>query len=244
MTLQLVTMLTEVSDFFSDAQNARVLGKRLEWAGIASTVQAVNAGESAPDSPDFVVLGGASDGDLREYAEMLRPYRGQLSDWLAAGVPMLAIGSGWALLGETLEMPDGGTAEGLGLVPVTSTMTERIADELVLKRGGEIMFGFQNSNRAFHGVETGFGKVVYGRGNEGGKKIEGQQFGSLYATVMQGPVCGKNPAFADELLQVVTARKGFEYTRGEGADFVDNAAKLARENILKKLNLQLTSAEQ
>ncbi|MEL4318265.1 cobyric acid synthase [Leifsonia sp. YIM 134122] len=222
-----------------DAENARVLARRAEWAGETATIVAVEAASDLPEGVDAVVIGSGSDSALVPARDLLLEIQEQLRIWSTSGVPILAVGTGWELISWGVERSIGGVVEGLGILAGRGVpRQDRVSGDLVLSsRFGRIV-GFENHARDYVGAEgSPLGRVLSGSGNGSGSSQEGVVMGDVIGTHLHGPVLAKNPALADHLLTSMFERRGLVYQRGERAASVDDYAVAARNQILTGLGL-------
>ena len=92
-------------DVNGDAQNALVLAQRASWAGIAVELVAIAAGDRVPhERPAAVVIGSSVDAELRTLRADLADFAVALNEWVAAGVPLLAVGTGFELLSHGIQL--------------------------------------------------------------------------------------------------------------------------------------------
>jgi len=232
MTLTIVSLLPGLQNTNGDAENAAVLARRAEWAGLDAHVVAVDAPGDLPEHVDAIVLGSGSDSSLEASRGALLAMHDELRTWGTEGVPILAVGTGWELLSWGIERPDGSGIEGLGILPGRAVPSRsRVTRDLIVAspRFG-LLVGFENHARDYVGAEgSPLGRVRSGSGNGRDSGQEGVVMGSVIGTHLHGPVLAKNPAFADELLGLAAARAGLEYTQGPRASIVDGYAAAARE---------------
>ncbi len=228
-------------DVNGDAQNALVLAQRARWAGIDVDLVAVLPGDRPPaEAPAAIVIGSSVDSELPALRAELVGFATALSDWVAAGVPLLAVGTGFELLSHGIQL---GTAaadfiEGFGVFPGRAQpLPARASGELVADvREGRIV-GFENHARGFVVPDdaSAFGAVVRGTGND--SRSEGSRTGSAIGTHLHGPVLAKNPVLADAML---TAAFGDRYgADSHEATRVDSFAAAARGAILAQLDLPI-----
>jgi CobQ-like glutamine amidotransferase family enzyme len=228
-------------DVNGDAQNALVLAQRARWAGIDVELVPIAPGDRVPhESPAAVVVGSSVDSELVALRADLADFAVVLNDWVAAGVPLLAVGTGFELLSHgiqfgTVDAP-GELLEGLGIFPGRAVpLAARATDDLVVDAREGRLVGFENHARGFLAPAdaAAFGSVVRGTGND--SRSEGSRLGSAIGTHLHGPVLAKNPVLADALL---AATFGEAY-RAESPQIVqvDGYAARARAAILAKLEL-------
>lgn len=200
MTAVVLALFPELTDVNGDAQNALVLARRAQWAGRDAAVATLAVGAEPSTAPAAVVLGSTTDPALPRLLAALAPLRTRLVDWVAAGVPVLAIGTGLEALASSIRLPDG-PVEGLGLIQAESEpLAVRVAGDLVVRADEGDLVGYENHSRGLRlgpGL-TGLGTVVRGVGD--GRGLDGVRHGSVVGTRLHGPVLAKNPALADAIL--------------------------------------------
>jgi CobQ-like glutamine amidotransferase family enzyme len=243
--LGILNIFPELFNVNGDAENAAVLAARSRWAGHSARVTRFSVGDVAPDvSPGIIVIGSTTDAALPSAIAALREIRAALAGWIESGVPVLAVGTGWELLSESIELT-GGTVPGLGLVPGRAVVAAgRVTDDLVVDTRFGRLVGFENHARDFELVDpaSALGTVIYGRGNGTvgiSAAAEGFCAGSVIATHLHGPVLAKNPALADHILSRVLP--GYD-SRTVPAGRVDDFALAARNVIAGRLELPLEAA--
>jgi Predicted glutamine amidotransferase len=233
--LIIATIAPSVFNPNGDAENARVLARRCEWGGMPARVVAIESASELPSWLDAVVIGSCSDSDLGTGIAMLRSIEGTLRDAVASGIPVLAVGSGLELLCDEVTVA-GASMPGLGVVPASATgRSARVVGELVVDTDLGRLVGYENHARDLVVRGETLGRVVSGSGNGDGR--EGIIVGSLYGTHLHGPVLAKNPALADRLLALVSARSGMAYHPSDSTRAADGFASDARRAILEALKL-------
>jgi CobQ-like glutamine amidotransferase family enzyme len=232
----ILQLFPDLLDVNGDAQNALVLARRADWAGLPVELVALRPGEMPSRVPDAVVIGSSVDADLERVRDALGAIDAAVREWLARGVPILAVGTGFELLTEGIERPGHPFLEGLGLLPGRAVpRAERAVGDLVVDLPEGRAVGFENHSRdlVLPPSAAPLGAVVAGVGNEG--RTEGAREGSMWGTHLHGPVLAKNPALADALL---VAAFGDAYRPDDARiRFVDDVAATAREAILRRLGL-------
>ncbi len=223
-------------DVNGDAQNALVLAQRATWAGIAAELVAVAPGDRVPAArPAAIVIGSSVDSELEGLRSDFTGFASALGDWVGAGVPVLAVGTGFELLSHGIQF-EGGGIEGLGIFPGRAqSLPTRATDDLVVDVREGRLVGFENHARGFlvPADAPAFGTVVRGTGND--SRSEGSRLGSAIGTHLHGPVLAKNPALADAML---TAAFGERYhADSPEAVRADGFAAAARAAILTRLEL-------
>lgn len=230
--LQLFPELTNVN---GDAENALVLAQRARWSDIDAEVVALRAGEPAPAiTPAAIVLGSGVDSSLARTRDALGQIVGALGDWIADGVPVLAVGTGMELLGRSIAL-DGETIQGLGAIPGTSIPLEsRATGDLVVHSPWGALVGYENHARGYDTRDPGIttlGGVGHGIGNGDGS--EGIHSGFIFGTHLHGPVLARNPtlAIAISALAFGEAEDVYGRSRADGIADSINADTLRRLGV-------------
>jgi len=228
-------------DVNGDAQNALVLAQRARWAGLDVELVAVSPGDRVPsERPAVIVVGSSVDSELVALRADLADFSAALHDWVAAGVPLLAVGTGFEVLSHGIQFGDAADPdeflEGLGIFPgrALPLPSRAVGDLVVDVREGRLV-GFENHARGFsaHVDAPTLGAVVSGMGND--TRAEGSRIGSAIGTHLHGPVLAKNPSLADAILNAAFG----EHARPDSGEAmrVDGYAFAARAAILAKLDL-------
>lgn len=235
--LTIVSLLPGLLDTNGDAANARVLAQRARWAGFEASVVDVAGIAGLPQRVDLIVIGSGTDAALPAARAALLPMADRLRELVTAGVPLLAVGTGWELLGTGIDLGDGTVVEGIGLVAGRAVPAPaRITDDIVVKSRYGRLVGFENHSRHYVGAEASpLGRVVAGTGNGNGQ--EGLVMGDVFGTHLHGPVLARNPGLADHLLEVALRRHGNDYAPGARAITVDETARAARNQVAVRLRL-------
>ena len=155
MTLTIAALLPGLQNTNGDAENAAVLARRAEWAGLDARVVRVDSRDDLPERVDAVVLGSGSDASLEASRDLLLTMHDELRAWGTEGVPILAVGTGWELLSWGVEQADGSSIEGLGILPGRAVpRSGRVTGDLVVAspRFG-LLVGFENHARDYVGAE-------------------------------------------------------------------------------------------
>ncbi|NKQ57394.1 glutamine amidotransferase [Amycolatopsis sp. K13G38] len=200
--VQIGLVLPDVLGTYSDAGNATVLRKRLEWRGIDAETVPIGLRDPMPSSLDLYLLGGGEDEAQALAAARLRETNG-IQQAAERGAVVLGVCAGLQVLGGSFTTSHGVRHAGLGLLDTDTRPGDRRAVGEVAARSevlDEPLTGFENHQ----GVTTvgegskPLGTVVKGTGN--GDGTEGAVTGHVLATYLHGPVLARNPALADLLL--------------------------------------------
>ncbi|MFB2599734.1 type 1 glutamine amidotransferase [Herbiconiux sp. P17] len=220
-----------------ESGNVDILRLRSEWRGLP--VEVIGYDEGAPlrfDDADLVFVGsGPVSAQLLAHPLVLA-IAPALRALAADGVPFLAIGAGFQLLGESVTLEGGEVLEGAGVFPVTTRHggTRVVGDFVVESPRLGTVVGFENRGSFVDvGGHPTLGRVVYGRGNTETPGEEGFWEGNLLGTHLHGPVLANNPGLADSLLDTARARRALQYAEvaPEALRVVDDRARHARETI-------------
>lgn len=226
-----------------ESGNLLVLSQRLRWAGIDSETVSFEGGEIEVDSIDAVFIGSGTTAGSLAALEILRGSKSQLSKLKEAGVPFLALGLGWEILGREILSANGERIEGLGIYPVVSHSSKTRAS----RESFGFFEGILTTGYANHGsdIEILAGEpailLEIGNGNSSSQQApaapsEGIIAGSLWGMRLNGPIMALNPHLADKFLNVICSRKGINYRQeSDEARVADEYARRAREELRDRL---------
>lgn len=241
-------MLPDLLNLYGDGGNVRILEQRLRWRGIPVEVRRIQHGDAVDLSQvDLVFMGGGPDREQKLASEQLLALRDDLSAYVEADGPLLAICGGYQILGRQWLWGDELVA-GLGLIDMETrrpgTSADRLIDNMVLESplAAHPVVGYENhAGRTYlgEGVE-GFGRVVSscGHGNNDDDRVEGARYKNVVGTYSHGPLLSKNPEVADWLLARALERRA-ERTGTPAADLapLDDSAELAANaSMVKRLS--------
>lgn len=241
-------MLPDLLNLYGDGGNVRILEQRLRWRGIPVEVRRIQHGDAVDLSQvDLVFMGGGPDREQKLASEQLLALRDDLSAYVEADGPLLAICGGYQILGRQWLWGDE-LVPGLGLIDMETrrpgTSADRLIDNMVLESplATHPVVGYENhAGRTYlgEGVE-GFGRVVSscGHGNNDDDRVEGARYKNVVGTYSHGPLLSKNPEVADWLLARALERRA-ERTGTPAADLapLDDGAELAANaSMVKRLS--------
>lgn len=225
--------------------NLDCLQTRLGWAGIESARHEVTSERDLPKSIDAVFIGSGTLSGAMEALELIRPFQAKLRKLAAEGVPILALGLGWEILGHEIKLLDGTLVQGAGIYPSRSTRVEKRAscEAFGFDVHGNLTAGYANHSSEIEFLDDAkpLIELVSGYGNSSRYKApkvsgEGLVSRNLMAARLNGPLLPLNPHLADRFLDMVTKRSGFEYTQAsDEAKQVDQYALNARTDLKKRL---------
>ncbi|MBE7048749.1 MAG: glutamine amidotransferase [Ruminococcaceae bacterium] len=206
-------LFPDLLNLYGDRGNILTLQNRLLWRGFG--VETVTFEKDTPlsfEGLDLVFLGGGSDREQLLVCQQLHRYREELAKFVESGGVLVAVCSGYQLLGRTFQS-HGEIIEGLSLLDIyTEEGENRFIGNVVITT--EIMgtplqiVGFENhSGRTYIGNHAPFGQVISGSGNNGADGTCGVVYKNVLGTYLHGPLLPKNPQLADYLLQQAFMRK-------------------------------------
>jgi CobQ-like glutamine amidotransferase family enzyme len=169
----------------------------------------------------------------------------QLSDLNEAGVPILAVGAGWELLGKSLELVNGSIVETLGFFPSKSrhVPVRASCESYGHDFKGNLTAGYSNHSAEIE-LEEGVSPLVSLLAGNGNSSItdaktrsdEGLIHSNLMASRLNGPLLPLNPHLADHLLMIGLERVGASLPESTPEmEIADGYAYRAREGIEKRL---------
>lgn len=127
----------------------------------------------------------------------------EINGFIARNGYFIANGSSGAVLAKTVEIFDGTTFSGLGLLDMAWKERDSVwGDDIWVKtaEGFDIIGNqIQVADITLADGQEAFGKLVYGRGNDG-KGDEGARTGNVIYTGVLGPLLTKNPEFTASVL--------------------------------------------
>lgn len=214
--VRIVEVLPDVLNLFGDVKNALILAKRLEWRDIPVDVARITHGCDTDEAvalieaADILCIGTGGVRETRLALADLRPLAPALQAFLAKHGVLLAVDSGFQLLGKTCAIGSE-TIEGLGFVDMTSTgsdATNRMVGDIAgnSKLAQLPVIGYENHATRTHLAQTLSPFVTLStRGKHGNNDSDtddrdGVLLDTLVGTYLHGPVLAKNPEVADALL--------------------------------------------
>jgi CobQ-like glutamine amidotransferase family enzyme len=208
--------------------NVTALKFRAEKLGLTVRVLDVEIGSELPvKRPHIVFLGSGTLAATLVAAADLQGKGDQIHRWVVAGTKVLAVGSGFDLISQGLQLADGTFVQGLGLTNTTHTIEPNyLVGEVELTNG---LAGFINSNRS---IRRGIGVQQLGEVRASDAKaligyIDGYSDGIVIASNVQGPLLPMNPKLADLLISWVYPK----LTKAPSLKSIDLLATKARKAI-------------
>lgn len=166
-----------------DLANIKVLRRRLDWAGVPSSIQVVASGQPIDSDVDLVIIGHGSVAAWNDIRDDLVARKTELETLLANGVQLLAIATGY----EMLFAKTATGQQGIGLLGGDIELVERLSKFEVTEFEGKQLLGYLNS-------EADLAVIA--------------RHGGILGINLHGPVLAKNPELADEILTLLLTKHG------------------------------------
>lgn len=181
--------------------NILALKVRAQEFGLNVRVVKLAVGEQLPNKrPDVIFLGSGTITAMKVAAKDLAEKDIQIHKWVALGTKVLAVGAGFDLISQEIELPSGEVIRGLGLTNTYHQITGTyLVGEVVLNNG---LAGFINSDRNIRRADSKLELGVVTSSDESRLvgHVDGYRDGKVMASNVQGPLLPMNPKLADELI--------------------------------------------
>ncbi|GAB3599347.1 type 1 glutamine amidotransferase [Microbacterium tumbae] len=219
-----------------DRGNVRAIERRFAARGIETVTVLVGPGEELPDDLDVLVVGNGPLSALRGVHADLAARADRIEAHIADGGALFSVGGSAELLGEGIDIADGETLPGLGVLPYrVARVSDRRVGYIVVQTSDDRVVGFEDhaSEWTLRDAGVAYGTVLEGHGSfaRGAARGEIVRRGSAFASNLQGPVLPLNPALTDVLIGTVAERRGFALAAAAPSD-LDEYAEAARTKIL------------
>ena len=186
------------------------------------------------------MAGGGADNEQKILSDDLAKYKEEIKQAVEEGVFFLLICGAYQLFGKYYKGVEGNIIPGL---EVFDYYTEAIEDrskrcigniviEVNLENKPVKIIGFGNHGGQTYGIETPFGKVLYGNGNKFGDEYEGFMTQNVIATYLHGPLLSKNPELTDYIIKKCINRKYKEQIELEPLN--DELENKCREQLIQR----------
>lgn len=225
-----------------DSGNVLALQVRLERAGVPVQVVRHHVGDTLPAEVDAIVIGNGPLSAMRVVLDDLHANAPALRAWVDQDVPLLAVGAGMELLGETITAPDAERIEGIGIFPITTARggDRRVGYLTVSTTVGDVVGFEDHSTRTDRREASAFGTVSAGVTGSRGLG-DGIRVREAIGTRVQGPVLPLNPVLTDSLLAAALRRRGSTWAPGQVTESLDTLAANARAVILRHIDHAFSS---
>jgi len=245
MTIRFLHLFPSQLGLNGESGNLDALVARLKWAGVESRVEEFDGSGSIASNIDAVFIGSGTLAGALEALELVEGQALKLRELATDGVPFLALGLGWEILGESIELLDGRTVAGVGIFPSRS---QRVAirassESYGYDQSGNLTTGYANHSSEIEllnnaqpliSLKSGFGNSS----SKSAREVPGEGLldGNLMAARLNGPLLPMNPHLADQFLAIAAKKSGFSYQQvSEEAKIADEYAAMARAELSQRL---------
>lgn len=244
MKLKVCWMYHDIMDLYGDKGNIMVLRKRCEDRGIEFELDTCAIGEIKDlKQYDLLFLGGGADKEQHLLIDDLLSRRDAIAEAMNSGSFVFLVCGGYQLFGQYYIDADNRKIEGLKFfdyyTDASSDGTRCIGNIILKVKLEEEEFevvGFENHGGITRGVNTPFGKVLHGKGNNGEDKTEGFFNGSVLGTYMHGPLLPKNPKVADYIIYKSLKKEHPQLKPSDLLPLDDTLENQARNAMIKRMN--------
>lgn len=249
-TLLIASLFPERLNIHGDAENADVLRVRAGWRGLDATVTTIaKASDAAGLRPDALTIGAGFDSDAPEILPSLLEIRDDLRSWIDSGTVLLAVGLGWEMMSQSLELHPGTPVAGVGIFAGHTVASSRHVGRISVDSAWGPLTGYEYHLRDYvlgHGerplgtLASGTGNIAAADGASALQRDEGAVRGTAYGTGIRGPVLARNPALADHLLDLAAVHGGLTFsssTPDERLTTADDHAAKANAIVRRALGL-------
>ena len=198
--MKILHLYHDLMNLYGEYANISALTRMLEQNGIEVTVDRL----SLKDEPSFleydlIYVGSGTERNQKEALSHLRPFAGELKEYVENDGFLLMTGNAFEMLGSRITDASGKVWEGLGLFPFTTREQNRVrntADAVFgFEEGEKDLVGFINKCSTIEGIETPLFQVKMGLGNKDNDSGEGIRYRNCFGTHLTGPLLIKNPYF-------------------------------------------------
>jgi CobQ-like glutamine amidotransferase family enzyme len=225
--------------------NLDCLVQRLTWAGQECHVEVFEGEGNIPSKIDAVFIGSGTLAGALEALELLGDQGPTIRQLASEGTPILALGLGWEILGESIKLLDQSSVVGAGVFPSRSQRVQQraSAESFGFDESGVLTTGYANHSSeielldqaaALIQLQVGFGNSSSQTARQ--RPDEGLLVGNLMAARLNGPLLPLNPHLADKFLSMVASRSNFDYNQNSSeARTADAFAAKARSELKERL---------
>ena len=245
MTIRFLHLFPSQLGLNGESGNLDALVARLKWASVESKIEEFDGSGSIASNIDAVFIGSGTLAGALEALELVEGQALKLRELATDGVPFLALGLGWEILGESIELLDGRTVAGVGIFPSRS---QRVAirassESYGYDQSGNLTTGYANHSSEIEllnnaqpliSLKSGFGNSS----SKSAREVPGEGLldGNLMAARLNGPLLPMNPHLADQFLAIAAKKSGFSYQQvSEEAKIADEYAAMARAELSQRL---------
>ncbi|HHT46880.1 MAG TPA: glutamine amidotransferase [Firmicutes bacterium] len=241
LKLRFAHLYPDLMNSYGDRGNMIALVMRARWRGFSVEVMDVSAGDNRRiTGADCIVIGGGQGLEERmAICKDLQQKSPEIHYCAENKIPILAICSGFQLLGKYYLTAEGDRIPGIGLLDIWTIASKRravghIALRVRLGNMNKTIVGFENhAGNTFLGARAlPFGKVLKGYGNNGQDGKEGAIYKNVLGTYLHGPLLPKHPWLADYILEKAVNNK-YPGTRLKLLN--SKFEKMAYQKVLKRM---------
>ena len=228
MKITLGYLYDNIMSVYGDRGNILCLQSRCRWRNIDIEVKNLRVGDPVdPEAIDLFFIGGGADSQQLLIAQDLVDVKGAgIIEAIDQGAAAFLICAGYQLFGEYYKPIVGEELKGLGLfdartihhgaelgVQKVHTLAQavemRSIGNLAVEWGGETLIGFEShgGNTYLGESASPFGRVLFGKGNNGQDGLEGCVYKNAIGTYLHGPCLPKNPRLADHVIKLALWRR-------------------------------------
>jgi hypothetical protein len=210
------------------------LARFAEILGTGCKIDRIDMGNKNFDPMDYEIV-FYGPGELPSFSDVIAEisgYKDRLTEFIEAGRVLLVTGSSVAMFGDSISMLDNDnpgmfyTVKGLGIIPVKAAERDYVFgdDEYIAAVyggremeliGNQIQMADIRSYPVSSGGYKAFGKVIYGRGDNGKDGREGISLNNSIFTNMTGPMLTGNPWLTTEIIRKAAIAAGEEADAAE-----------------------------
>ena len=165
------------------------------------------------DYYDLAFFGGGQDYEQFIVSQDIQNNKEEITAYINADKPLLAVCGGYQLLGEYYIEASGRRIEGIHAMPhytLNQDHNRFIGDiEIYNEEFDETYYGFENhQGRTFLGEgEKPLGMIKYGQGNNNEDGTEGVHYKNVFGTYFHGPILSRNARLAYRLIKLALVKK-------------------------------------
>lgn len=245
MSLKFLHLFPNQLGLNGETGNLDCLVQRLNWAGQQSQVEVFDGKGKIPTNIDAIFVGSGTLAGALEALDLLDGEGATLRQLASAGTPVLALGLGWEILGESIKLLDQTSVVGAGVFPSRSQRVQQraSAESYGFDDSGVLTTGYANHSSeielldeaaALVQLQAGFGNSSSFSAKQ--RPDEGLLVGNLMAARLNGPLLPLNPHLADKFLSLIANRSGFDYNQTSSqARSADDFAAKARTELKQRL---------
>ncbi|MEG0283764.1 MAG: hypothetical protein RR543_03525 [Erysipelotrichales bacterium] len=194
MEYHIYYILNDLLNLYSDSGNVKIMeayAKELDLEPIVHYIDDIK--DIDFKKADFMMIGGGNDNQTLQAVEILKPIKKELKEAVENGLSLLAINSGYEMLGQSSTYED--KVEMLGVFDYeTIKLEERVVGNTVLDSDSfDLIIGFSNHANQIKHSGVYLGKVIAKQEDTLSSTKEGFIYKNVIATNLHGPLLVKNP---------------------------------------------------